>query len=154
MSGTTSFLKASLPQFLPAVDVPWPVSSVPEAWKEAAVGTAALALRAKEETLVNDLFEGRVLSANLDLKLGSTRLFQTSESGLAVSSTSAGRRLGLVESSCAPRSPPLMSSAVSSPDGGLGENRLRCFAGCGLAARESLADDASASWLGLVAMFV
>ena len=64
LSGTISFLKASLPLFLPAVDEPWPVSSMPDAWKEAAVGTAAVDLRAKEAMLVNDRVERLVLSTN------------------------------------------------------------------------------------------
>ena len=64
LSGIISFLKASLPLFLPAVDEPWPVSSMPDAWNEAAVGTAALDLRAMEEMLVNDRVGRLVLSTN------------------------------------------------------------------------------------------
>ena len=104
--------------------------------------------------LVKDRFKGRVLSMNCDLKLGSTRGSGVSRLALAISSISECPELGFVEGCCVPTCTPPKSSTVPPLDGGLGDDSLRFFEGCGLAARRRLAEDAPASWLGPLAVLV
>ena len=118
---------------------------MPDAWNDAAVGTAALDLRAKEEMLVNDRVEGLVLSTNWDLKSGSTSGLDNSELALDISGMTEPSERGLVEGSCIPICSPPKSSAISLLEVGLSDDPLSFFKGCGLAARKPLAEEAPAS---------
>ena len=152
LSGTISFLKASLPLFLIGMNESSPVSSMPEAWNEAAVGTAAVDLCVKGGLFVNDRFDVRILSTELDLTAGSTRRLDVSGFAFAISPTIVEPEAGVWGDPCV--SIPPKFSAISSLDCGLGEGPLRRLKGCGLAARERLVDDPSTSWPGLWAMCV
>ena len=125
---------------------------MPEAWNEAAVGTAAVDLCVKGGLFVNDRFEVRISSTELDLPAGSITGLDVPGFAFAISPTIVEPEAGVLGGPCV--SIPAKFSAISSLDCGLGEGPLRRLKGCGLAARERLVDDSSTSWLGLREMCV
>ena len=125
---------------------------MPEAWNEAAVGTTTVALCVKGGLFVNDRFDVRNLSIELDLRAGFTRRLDIPGFGFAISPPIVEPEAGVLGGLCV--SVPPRSSTISLLVCGLGEGPLRRLKGCGLAARECLVDNSSTSWLGLWAMCV
>lgn len=134
-SGAVTFVNASLPLPLPADDVACTLSILPQAWKEAAVGTAALDLRERVERSVSERWEARVLSINLARKLGSTSCFDGSGCLLAEPSGRSSLKFDLEWAPVSSRSDCFNKCAL---DGGFGDGRLRCLEECGLTARDPI----------------